>query len=219
MDTSAPRVRIFIDFWNFQLSWNQYHARKKTKPNPCKIPWDEALPNALVRQVDPLAKYVGTHVYASINPQGSADRGLAGFLNIMDGFPGYKVIVKERRPGSPVKCTSDACRQEIPECPKCHEPLKRTVEKGIDASLLTDLIKSAFDNTFDHAILITEDSDFVPAVDFIQERWTKRIVHAFFKGKSHELRNACWQHIFIDDFMPELLRTPTEKAQPPTKGH
>lgn len=27
-DGPAMRVRIFIDFWNFQLSWNEYHQRK-----------------------------------------------------------------------------------------------------------------------------------------------------------------------------------------------
>ena len=63
----------------------------------------------------------------------------------------------------------------------------------------------SFDNTFDRAILITEDSDFVPAVEFIQERWAKQIIHAYFRGKSDELRNACWKHIFFDDFMSELV--------------
>jgi len=123
----------------------------------------------------------------------------------MDGFAGYSVTVKERRPASPVKCTNPECRAKIDACPECKQQLRRTVEKGIDTALLTDLIRSAFDNTFDYAVLVTEDSDFIPAVKFIQERWTKQIVHCFFRGKSDELRNACWKHIFFDDMMGELL--------------
>jgi uncharacterized LabA/DUF88 family protein len=195
------RVRIFVDFWNFQLAWNRVHDRSRPK-----IPWEDVLPNALIAKVAPGdAVYVGTHVYASIDKESQSDRGLSRFLHAMDGFPGYSVTVKERRPTTPPKCNHHGCRKVISECPHCGQQLRRTVEKGIDASLLTDMIKAAFDNTFDVAVLLTEDSDFVPAVRFIQERWTKQIYHAYFRGRSDELRNACWKHIFFDDFMGELV--------------
>jgi len=198
---AQTRIRIFIDFWNFQLAWNDHHD-----PHRPKIPWDETLPNALVAKVAPGdGVYVGTNVYASIDPNNPKDRGLNRFLHAMDGFPGYSVTKKERRPGSPPKCNHEGCRRTISECPFCGQGITRTVEKGIDAALLTDMVKAAFDDTFDVAVLITEDSDFVPAVKFIQERWTKRIYHAYFRGKSDELRNACWKHIFFDDFMAELV--------------
>lgn len=213
---NGDRVRIFIDFWNFQLGWNEFHRAAGREPKDARIPWDEALPRTLVERANPKGLYVGTHVYASIDPQSGADKRLNRFLHAMDGFPGYSVTVKERRPASAVKCTNEKCRERIAACPVCKEPLRRTVEKGIDTALLTDLIRSAFDNTFDQAILVTEDSDFIPAVKFIQERWTKQIVHAFFRGKSDELRNACWKHIFIDDNMTTLVPpgTPTPPATP-----
>lgn len=198
------RVRIFIDFWNFQLSWNEYH-RNKGAQGIVRIPWEESLPKCLIARANRLGTYVGTHVYASIDPLSENDKGLSRFLHAMDGFPGYNVTVKERRPASPAKCTNEQCRKPIAECPFCKQRVRRTVEKGIDAALLTDIIRAAFDNTFEQAIIVTEDSDFVPAVKFIQERWTKQIVHAYFRGKSDELRNACWQHIFFDDFMTDLL--------------
>lgn len=201
---AQTRVRIFVDFWNFQLSWNDYH-RVPGKPGIIPIPWEEALPKATVAKVAPDAVYVGTHVYASIDPNNPKDRGLNRFLHAMDGFPGYNVTKKERRPGSPPKCNHEACRRVISECPFCKNRLTRTVEKGIDTALLTDMVKAAFDDTFDAAILMTEDSDFIPAVKFIQERWTKQIYHAYFRGKSDELRNACWKHIFFDDFMADLV--------------
>jgi len=196
------RVRIFVDFWNFQLAWNDHHA-----PARPRIPWEDTLPNALLAKVAPGdGVYVGTHVYASIDSESEADRKLSRFLHAMDGFPGYNVLVKERKPGSAPKCNNEACRKRIYECPHCGGRLRRTVEKGIDTALLTEMIRTAFDNTFDVAVLLSEDSDFVPAVRFIQERWTKQIFHAYFRGRSDELRNVCWKHIFFDDFMGELVQ-------------
>lgn len=211
---AEEKVRIFVDFWNFQLGWNEHHRAQAREPKDVRIPWEETLPKVLVEQVNPRGVYVGTHVFASIDPHSAADRRLNSFLHAMDGFPGYNVTVKERRPASAVKCTNENCRVRILDCPQCKQPLRRTVEKGIDTALLTDLIRSAFDNTFDQAILISEDSDFVPAVRFIQERWTKQIIHAFFRGRSDELRNACWKHIFLDDLVP-LLASPSPPAASP----
>ncbi len=218
---TEPRVRIFIDFWNFQLAWNELHRAQGRDPNVVRIPWEEPLPRVLTERTNAKAQYVGTHVYASTDPHNPTDQGLKRFLHAMDGFPGYNVTVKERRPASPVKCTNPACRTRIDSCPACKQVIRRTVEKGIDSTLLTDLIRSAFDSTFDCAVLVTEDSDFIPAVRFIQERWTKQIVHCFFRGKSDELRNACWKHIFFDDMMsdllpPQLLGTAVPPPPPPT---
>jgi len=215
---AQTRVRIFVDFWNFQLGWNAYH-KDPARQSPVKIPWDNSLPKALVAKIAPGdGVYVGTHVYASIDAMNPNDKKLNAFLHDhMDGFPGYSVMVKERRPTSPPKCNHADCRKYITNCPFCKGTLRRTVEKGIDTALLTDMIRSAFDNTFDAAVLISEDSDFVPAVKLIQERWTKQIHHAYFRGRSEELRNACWNHIYFDDFMGELVPPAKASAGPSVK--
>jgi hypothetical protein len=82
------KVKIFIDFWNLQLSWNEYHARLGN-PDRVKIPWEKTLPQVLVNAVGKDSEYVGTHVYASINPKSQKDRNLHSFLQQMDLFPGY----------------------------------------------------------------------------------------------------------------------------------
>jgi uncharacterized LabA/DUF88 family protein len=211
------RVRIFIDFWNFQLGWNQYHERKGNLKEDSRIPWDQVLPKVLVGRANPGGRYAGTHVYASTDPNNPSDAGLNRFLHAMDGFDGYNVTNKERRSVA-VGLRCGGCKSVTNKCANCGNPLKRTVEKGIDTALLTDLIRSTIDNTYDQAILITEDSDFVPAINFIQERWGKQIVHAYFRGKSDELRNACWKHIFIDDMMSDLLPAAPAGSTAPTLG-
>ena len=197
------KVKIFIDFWNFQLSWNEYHERLGAKAT-VKIPWEETLPKVLLSKVGTDSEYVGTHVYAPINPKSQKDRRLNSFLQQMDLFQGYKVIVKMRKPAKPVKCTDEACRKEINHCPYCNKELIRTVEKGVDTSIAIELFHFALDNVYDKAILISNDEDFVPAIEYIQRRGNV-IIHASFKNQGFAVKKACWSHIDFEDIMSELL--------------
>ena len=195
------RVRLFIDFWNFQLGWNRFH----NKPEPVKIPWEETLPDVLVREaVEDSAKFAGAHVYASIDPNSPNDKKLKGWLTHgLASFTGYTVLVKDRKPRNPPKCPD--CGEQISDCPKCGKRMRRTVEKGIDSSIITDLLAGAFDETYDVAVLISGDADFAPAVEYTQKKTDKQVVQAFFKDRGDELRNACWSHVFLEDLMTKLV--------------
>ena len=40
MAEQARRVRIFVDFWNFQINWNVYQGKiGATVTSPVPIPW------------------------------------------------------------------------------------------------------------------------------------------------------------------------------------
>ncbi len=197
------RVKIFVDFWNFQIAWNKYHE-KAGAVERVKISWEDKLPMLLTDLVGKDAIYAGTHVYASIDPGSEKDRGLRRFLHAMDGFQGYVVTVKERQWKGPPKCSHAECRKEITHCPHCKNSLRRTVEKGIDTALVVDLIQMAFDDIYDRAILLSADKDHVGAVTFIQQR-SKQITHVWFKHKGQTLRNACWDHYFLEQIMEQLL--------------
>lgn len=197
------RVKIFIDFWNLQLSWNEYHRQIGTR-GTVPIPWEKKLPEALVSKISDTAEYADTHVYASVNPRNPKDRRLHSFLQTMEFFRGYKVIVKERRPAKPIKCSNEGCRKEISHCPHCNKELIRTVEKGVDTTIAIELYHFALDNTYDTAILVSHDQDLIPAVEDIQRR-NNHIVHAGFKSQGYEIRKACWDHIYFDDIMSEIL--------------
>lgn len=199
----STRVRIFIDFWNFQLSWNEHHARRGAR-QPVRIPWTPRLFEVLVGRVGPGAEYAGTHVYASYDPNHGGDTKLRRFFHVMDGFPGYDVLLKERSPRGPTRCPNAGCHQPIDTCPHCQRAIRRTVEKGIDTALVTDLIRFGIDGHYDRAVLVAADADHVPAVEFLGNRG-KQITHAWFRGQSGELRNACWNHLLFDEMMADLL--------------
>ena len=199
------RVKIFIDFRNFQLDWNRI-VGNDPKGQRIPIPWKDLLPsvlcNAVKTKVMEDVKYVGTHVYASVNKEG--DEGLRKFLHAMDGFPGYSVTVKDRKANSrKIRCKNDKCKHQIGTCPKCNEPLNRTVEKGIDAALLTDMIQFAVDNVYDIGVLGSTDADFCGAVKLVNDRMGKPTYNLWFDG-GHNLRNACFDHFIMKDLLHQL---------------
>ena len=63
--------------------------------------------------------------------------------------------------------------------------------KGDDVYLATDLIKGAYENLYDVAIIVSGDADFIPAIKLVQKNG-KKIINAFFpKSSSYLLRNCC----------------------------
>jgi hypothetical protein len=68
-------------------------------------------------------------------------------------------------------------------------------EKTLDTRIATDLIGDATFDLYDVALLVTEDSDFIPAVEFVQEMRGKHVVHVGFGSYSNELRSVCRHRI------------------------
>lgn len=184
------RVRIFVDFWNFSLGMRDYDAKYRLDY--------EKFPNVLVDLVTKPSgdgTFEGACIYASIDPSSEPDRKLKDFLsNTVNRMPGYEIKIFERKPAKPPRCST--CGAEIIECPSgvCKAPLKRTVEKGVDTAMVTDMLQHAWDNTYDIGVLLSADVDFIPAVKFLNRRG-KKIVHASFTNLGQNLANECWQQI------------------------
>jgi uncharacterized LabA/DUF88 family protein len=68
-------------------------------------------------------------------------------------------------------------------------------EKTLDTRIATDLIGDATFEVYDVALLVTEDSDFIPAVEFVQEMRGKHVIHVGFGGHTNELRSVCRHRI------------------------
>jgi len=63
--------------------------------------------------------------------------------------------------------------------------------KGDDIYLATDLIKGAYENLYDIAIIVSGDEDFIPAIKVVQTN-SKKVINAFFpKSSSYLLRKTC----------------------------
>src|SRR5689334_22240548 len=118
-DPASPprerRFRIFVDYWNFQLSFNENHAHKTGEKNPrLKINWPKmgeilAAEAAKLPGLAPYS-YEGTSIYTSFNPKTDEGKKFNNWVNtFMNRQPGVNVYCLERQAKHP------------PVCPTCHK--------------------------------------------------------------------------------------------------
>jgi len=80
------------------------------------------------------------------------------------------------------------------------------VEKGVDTFIATDMIRLAWENAFDLAVLVSSDSDLVPAVEFLNQKGQKIVQAGFPPGGVH-LATACWASFDVWKVGGEIERT------------
>ena len=76
-----------------------------------------------------------------------------------------------------------------------------TQEKGIDTAIVTDMIKLAWADAYDVAVIVSSDRDFVPVAEFLQTRGI-RVIHGSFPPLGIELSQKCWGNFEIPKLMP-----------------
>lgn len=100
-------------------------------------------------------------------------------------------------------------------------------EKGIDVKIATDLIVGAVDKQYDEAIILSSDTDLIPAIDWVRNRCGKKVEYVGFSiqdstnpNKSSKpsvalIDRTDTQRILVDtDLQPFIL--PTTKPLPGT---
>jgi uncharacterized LabA/DUF88 family protein len=78
--------------------------------------------------------------------------------------------------------------------------------KGDDIHLATDLISLAYENGYDTAILVSGDSDFVPAIRKVQKLEKKVENHYFRISGSNFLKKVCDVSVCLDAIIPKCLK-------------
>jgi len=135
----AYKTRVFIDFWNFQLNWNDRAGRDR-------IDWT-AVPRVLLDEARKKLEAAGitedlaleeTLVYASVNPatEGKLRQFLEGFL---DRQPTFRVKIRERR-AKKRKFHCASCDTDNERCQNCGADFMWAPEKGVDTAIVTDLL-------------------------------------------------------------------------------
>lgn len=83
------------------------------------------------------------------------------------------------------------------------------VERGVDVNIAVDMLKYAFSNAYDTAILVSGDGDFATAVDAVKDLG-KHVENAYFEsGRSQELQTACDAFVRLDvEYMRECTFRP-----------
>lgn len=86
-------------------------------------------------------------------------------------------------------------------CLHCGSTYTRHEEKKTDVNIACHLLTDAMDNRFDVALLISADSDLVPPVEIVRNRWPAKKVIAVFPPRrySDALKKACHGHTWINE--------------------
>ncbi|MCY4047357.1 MAG: NYN domain-containing protein [Candidatus Dadabacteria bacterium] len=85
------------------------------------------------------------------------------FENTLNRISGTHATLKHRQKvKSPPNCP--VCQKTIPTCPHCNADMRGTQEKGIDTAMVTDMIKLAWANAYDVAVVVSSDRDFIPSI-------------------------------------------------------
>ena len=195
------KLRIFVDFWNFQLSVNEFAGKDYRLDWKKLSPWLLSEASALI---DPSLSFEETRVYLSFNPRRIEDKGLRDWANnTLDRFPGIHVLMVERKPKNPPSCP--VCHATIDPCPNCGSSMTGTIEKGVDTAMVTDLLSLAWENAWDVAVLISSDRDFIPAVEMLSRKGY-RVINAHFPPTGMELAKSCWASINLSKALPNISR-------------
>lgn len=183
------RVHIFVDFWNFDLSMSRVENRFRADYKAL----GSVLVSAAMGIIDPNSpgEYAGMGVYISTDESSQKEAGLRKWAStLLPRIPGVRVTLVPRvREVTGPKCP--ACHDEVKRCPACGGDMRGTEEKGVDVRIATDMIMLAWVDSYDVAVLISADADFVPVAEFLQTKG-KKIVHAQFPPRGAYLSQKCW---------------------------
>ncbi len=169
---------------------------------------------ALVRQVGEDASYEGAYYYCSVAPiehlatseERERARRREGFLQAREYKPGYTVkkLKKVRRP---IKCPSCGKDKDVHvSCPECGPSDAVFIEKGVDVALATDMMSLGVQDAYDVAVLVSNDRDFAPAVEFLRSKG-KKVYHAQFNpDHSRNLRRVCFTTINLASLARDIER-------------
>ena len=198
------RARVFVDFWNFQLTWNERSGGRRCDWPQLALVFSRKASDVLSGAGLAELSLEETRVYAGY--EAGREGNLKGWLHsFLDRQPGIRVFTSERHwQRRPVHCRS--CDTEFPECPACKAAFGRAAEKTTDARIVTDLMGLAWENAYDVAILVSADKDFVPTVEYLQAK-NYKIINAAWRGIGHELAKVCWASFEIDGLIPQLDRS------------
>jgi len=199
------RARVFVDLSNLELSVSQYTNGRH------RLDWTR-FPQWLVEQAEQKVLpgqqgdlvFEGCFVYMSFNPNKDTGRKMHNWaMYTLGRISGVQVKCHERRPKRYPICPH--CHKPVTVCPDCRQAFDRTEEKGVDTSIVTDLLKFAWEGAYDIAVLVSSDADFVPAVEFLTAKG-KRIIQAGFPPAGAELARVCWASLDLRPNISEVFR-------------
>ena len=196
------KVYIFIDGQNFYRSLQRYDET-------LRVDYDR-LASWITQAVGGQAAFFGG-AYYYVGVSADAPPQVEGFLKGLELRQGYYVRREPRK-------------RRTGRCPACGIEYDYTTEKRVDSRMVAELIHFAANNTYDAAVLVSGDDDFVPAVEAVNALG-KQVWVATWSAEelSTELRVRCFGQIRLSDgvsaFKVERPRYGVERTPAPERAY
>lgn len=193
------RVRVFVDFWNYTL------AMKRVDPS-FRTAWRKFGPAVALAAAQAIGPNV-QHAYQGMSIQGSydpsRDQKLINWVKTgLNGYPGVSASFAERhRKRQPPTCPH--CHLKVHDCPSCGLSMRGTEEKGVDVRMTVEMISLAMLRSYDVAVLVSSDRDFIPVAEFL-DSYGIVVIHGAFANTSAQLTNSCWSKIDLPHMRPSF---------------
>lgn len=212
------RVCVFIDAGNF------YHLTlKRLGLQDLDFDFDrfaEFLVNGRALAEDGKRFYVGT-VRQKQNSH-ETDRAMSGQTKLFTELSksGWVILTSKLRTRREKIAIDDRVEnyQQLRKLGIKEIVYERSREKGIDVKLATDLIVGAVDKKYDTAVIVSSDTDLVPAIDWVRKRKQLSAEYVGFsfpevKGKFEEQRpvnkmlyNSDVQRVLVESDIKQFLK-------------
>lgn len=204
---SKTRVRVFVDYWNFQLSLNS-EIGGGDPDYRFEIDWVKLGPWLAGRACEAAniadGSFEGAIIYTSHDPRTEGGKKFHKWATTwLARQPGLRVECRERKAKKPPKCPK--CHKPIETCPHCAGTMWGSQEKGVDTLIATDMIRLAWEGAYEVAVLATSDRDLVPAVEFLNLKGAK-VIHAAFPPLGSDLSGQCWASFPIPEGCETIRR-------------
>lgn len=184
----TPRLMIFVDFWNYELTMKELDPAFLT--NWFKLP--EAITNAVSQLLGRPIDYERCFIFGSYDPSSTGDTRLRTWASkVLSKVKGVQASFVPRQKRTKGPTCSGAEHHEVTVCPICQSSMLGTQEKGVDTQIAIEMLDMAYSDRCDIIVLLSADKDFVPAVKKLIDRNIK-VINAYFPNHGHELSGQCW---------------------------
>ena len=195
------KVCIFIDGQNFYRSLQRFDEG-------LRVDYDR-LAAWITQAVGGTTHFGGAYYYVGVSSD--APPQVEGFLKGLELRQGYYVRREPRK-------------RRTGRCPSCGVEYDYTTEKRVDSRMVAELIHFAANGTYDAAVLVSGDDDFVPAVEAVNALGKQVWVATWSADElSTDLRVRCFGQIRLSEgvnsFRVERPRyAERERSLPPERG-
>lgn len=171
---------ILIDAENFLMGWRAY----------CKgLGWVERIDyEKLIQELSQ-----GTNLLRAYFYDGVSDSIFVKKKNFLEAL---------QRKG--IQLRTKVLKSRSYTCAHCNRENTRLVQKGVDVSLATDILRHAWQETCEICIIISGDEDYKDAIDVAKDKGVKIWIVSFKDRLSKELGNSADRLIFLEDIFHKV---------------